>query len=227
MQQLAAAEDAHPSSGDESVGLRLPSSPVCRSPRLLICSHIWAEVFFTPAVHQSPSLSSIPLLTAQQRLHLTYKTGPFRSRCRRSPSHPGLLSGADEVRFDHLSVLRLLPRDVMRCHFIHLFLGAETLPLPESRRQNQRGEKNQLQPLRLPRKQAVSESVCEGVGGWGGGKRRTKEASGPSNFQTSGGQGGERPVRRADMQTPAQNRPLSHLKMAPSAFKHNQASISD
>lgn len=147
-----------------------------------------------------------------------YKTDPFRSQFRRSPSHSGLLSGADEVRFDHLSVLRLLAINVMCCHFIHPFLGAETLPSPQSQRRNQRGEKNQLQPLPLPLKQAVSKSICE---------RRTKEASGPSNFQTSGGQGGEHPVISTDMQTPAQNRPLSHLRMASSAFKHNQASISD
>lgn len=75
---------------------------------------------------------------------LMYKTDPFRSQFRRSPSHSGLLSGADEVRFDHLSVLRLLAINVMCCHFIHPFLGAETLPSPQSQRRNQRGEERKI-----------------------------------------------------------------------------------
>lgn len=60
-----------------------------------------------------------------------------------------------------------------------------------------------------------------------GDKRRTKEASGPSNFQTSGGPSGEHPVISADMQTPAQNRPLSHLKMAPSSTIRPASVIDD
>lgn len=128
-----------------------------RGPFHLYCPQVLISLI-NPASHSSVQSA------------LIYKTKPFRSQFRRSPSHSGLLSGADEVRFDHLSVLRLLALNFMRCHFIHLILGAETLPLPESQRQNQRGEKNQLQPLPLALKQAVSKSICER--GTKGGQKR-------------------------------------------------------
>lgn len=136
--------------------------------RFLICCHIWAEVLFTSAevlISLINPASHSSVLSA-----LIYKTDPIGSQFRRLPSRSGLLSGADEVRFDHLSVLRLLARNFRCCHFIHRFLGAETLPSPESQRQNPRGEENQLQPLPPPLKQAVSKSIFER--GTKGGQKR-------------------------------------------------------
>lgn len=101
------------------------------------------------------------------------------------------------------------------------FLEQKLCHRSESQRQNQRRGKS------ITASSSASETSRVQVHLWEGDKRRTKEASGPSNFQASGGQGGELPVISTDMQTPAQNRPLSPLKMASSAFMHNQASISD
>lgn len=111
-----------------------------------------------------------PTSHSSQLSALIYESDPFTSKFTCSPRHSALLSGADEVRFDHLSALPLLAINFMRCHFSHLFFGAETLPWPESQRQNWRGERNQLPPLPLPLKQAVSKSI--GERGTKGGQRR-------------------------------------------------------
>lgn len=108
--------------------------------------------------------------------------GPFRLCCtscsrvdpqsvqkKSSASHPGLLSGADEVRFDHLSTLAI--------NFTGFICLLEQKR--ESQRQKRSGEKNQFQPL--PLKQAVSKSICER-----GTKARQEGPVAPSNPQETG-----------------------------------------
>lgn len=93
-------------------------------------------------------------------------------------------------------------------------------PAPESQRQNQRGERNQLLPLPVPKTSRVGDHL----------QKEDKRGRWPLKLPNLRRQGGEHPVTSSDTQPslpPVQNRPLSHLKMGSSHFMCNQAYISD
>lgn len=93
-------------------------------------------------------------------------------------------------------------------------------PADESQRQNRRGERNQLLHLPLPKTSRVKDCL----------QKEDKRGQWPLKLANLRRRGGEHPVTSSDMQPsmpPAQNRPLSHLKMESSRFKGNHAYISD
>lgn len=90
-------------------------------------------------------------------------------------------------------------------------------PAPESQRRNQRGERNQLLPLPVPKTSRVGDHL----------QKQDKRGRWPLKLSNLRRRGGEHPVTSSDTQPSPQNRPLSHLKMGSSHFMCNQACISD